>query len=88
LPLATLVPDVAAERARFGQATLGAWEEEAEVARRREAERRDAQWRPRLLWAVLLAGVAVLGFMVWRLARSPAPAAAAGAEAPADPPPA
>jgi len=81
LPLPTLVPDVAAERARFGTATLGTWEEEARVARRREAERREAQWRSRLLWAVLLAGVAVLGFMVWRLARS-----RPGESAPADPP--
>jgi hypothetical protein len=28
-----------------------------------------AAWRPKLLWAVLLAGVAGIGFMVWRLAR-------------------
>jgi len=84
LPASTLVPDLAAERARFGVATLGAWEEEAQVARRREAERREAQWRPRLLWAVLLAGVAVLGFMVWRLARSPArPGGSAAADRPA-----
>ena len=87
LPVATLIPDLAAERGRFGQATLGTWEEEAQVARRREAERREAEWRPRLLWAVLLVGVAVLGLMVWRLARSPAPSGAAGS-APPDAPPA
>jgi hypothetical protein len=39
------------------------------VARQAEAADRQAALRPWLLWAVLLAGVAGLGFMVWRLAR-------------------
>ena len=75
LPVATLVPDLAQERARFGLARLGAWIENEAVARRLEAERRAAQWRPWLLWSVLLLGIAGLGFMVWRLAaaaRAPA----------------
>ncbi|HSI57800.1 MAG TPA: DUF3999 family protein [Ideonella sp.] len=68
LPLQTLVPDLAQERARFGRATLGAWSEVAAVAQQAAAEQRSARWRPWLLWAVLLAGVAGLGVMVWRLA--------------------
>jgi hypothetical protein len=70
LPVATLVPDLANERARFGLARLGAWIENEAVARRLQAERRAAQWRPWLLWTVLLFGIAGLGFMVWRLAAS------------------
>ena len=75
LPLATLVPRLDEERARFGVATLGGWSEDAGVARRAESDLRLAAWRPALLWGVLLAGVAGLGFMVWRLARAPKPAA-------------
>lgn len=76
LPLATLVPQLDAERARFGRAELGAFSEQAEVAQQVARDEQLAAWRPRLLWAVLLAGVAGLGFMVWRLAR--------GGGAPAD----
>ena len=39
------------------------------------APQRLAAWRPWLLWAVLVAGVDGLGFMVWRLARAGPPAA-------------
>lgn len=70
LPLATLVPQLDIERARFGRGELGAFGADASVARtvaRSEAEER---WRPVLLWGVLLAGVAVLGALVWRLARA------------------
>jgi hypothetical protein len=74
LPTATLVPALEDERPRFGRATLGDWSEVAEVARQADAEQRQAALRPWLLWAVLLAGVAGLGFMVWRLARGRAPA--------------
>lgn len=70
----TLVPMLEVERARFGQASLGPWSEEAAVAGRLEAERFRAQWRPWLLWTVLVVGVAGLGFMVWRLARPSPPA--------------
>ena len=69
LPATTLVPEFEDERARFGQATLGEWREVAAVMHQAEAERRQAELRPWLLWTVLLAGVAGLGFMVWRLAR-------------------
>ena len=72
LPLATLVPALDEERARFGRATLGSWTEVEPAARQAEAEERKAALRPWLLWAVLLAGVAGLGFMVWRLARQQA----------------
>ena len=82
LPATTLVPALEAERPRFGSATVGAWSEDAAAARRQEADRRAAEWRPRLLWAVLLAGVGALAVMVWRLARAPA---AAGR--PPEPPP-
>jgi hypothetical protein len=67
LPAATLVPALEDERARFGRAALGDWTEVAAVARQVEADERQAALRPWLLWAVLLAGVAGLGFMVWRL---------------------
>lgn len=75
LPLATLVPQWSEERLRWGLAEVGAFAEQAEVAQRAEAERRQAALRPWLLWAVLLAGVAGLGFMVWKLARAGKPPA-------------
>ncbi|MEO7336483.1 MAG: DUF3999 family protein [Caldimonas sp.] len=81
LPVRSLVPAIDEERPRFGEAALGPWSEVTEVAQRAESERRTAQWRPWALWSVLIAGVAGLGFMVWRLARGaalPAPAADAG----------
>lgn len=68
LPLATLVPDVARERARFGQASVGTWTEVREAAQRARAAEQLAAMRPWLLWGVLLAGVGALGWMVWRLA--------------------
>ena len=68
LPPATLVPALADERKRFGRATLAEWSEVAVVAQQVQAEQRRAELRPWLLWGVLLAGVAGLGFMVWRLA--------------------
>ena len=71
LPLSTLVPSLDRERPRFGSATLGQWSEVSAVARAEQAQQQRAALRPWLLWSVLLAGVAVLGFMVWRLARSP-----------------
>ncbi len=71
LPLATLVPSLDKERERFGSATLGQWSEESSVARAEQAQQQRAALRPWLLWSVLLAGVAGLGFMVWQLARSP-----------------
>ena len=74
LPLATLVPQPDAERARFGSAALGAFTEVPAVAQQVARDEQLAAWRPRLLWAVLLAGVAGLGFMVWRLARGGAAA--------------
>ncbi len=75
LPLTTLVPLMDDERPRLGRATLGAWSEVAEVARAATQQQQRAALRPWLLWAVLLAGVAGLAYMVWRLAR---PARAAG----------
>ena len=69
LPVATLVPALEDERARFGRATLGDWTEVAAVARAADRQTQLAALRPWLLWTVLLAGVAGLGFMVWRLTR-------------------
>ena len=74
LPIATLVPALVDERPRFGQATLSAWSESEAVVRRAESQQRLAAMRPWLLWAVLLAGVGGLAFMVWRLARGAAKA--------------
>lgn len=71
LPITTLVPALEQERARLGHATLGAWRENEAVARAEAWRQRWTEWRPALLWAVLLAGVAALAWMVWRLARSP-----------------
>jgi hypothetical protein len=48
---------------------LGPWREEAAVAQAEAQAQRIAALRPWLLWSVLLAGVAALGWMVWRLAR-------------------
>ena len=75
LPVATLVPALDDERARFGRATLGEWSEVAAVARAADQQKRLAALRPWLLWTVLLAGVAGLGFMVWRPTRAAGPAA-------------
>ena len=69
LPLATLVPSLDKERARFGNATLGQWSEVSAVARAEQAQQQRVALRPWLLWSVLLAGVAGLAFMVWRLAK-------------------
>ncbi|MEO7117331.1 MAG: DUF3999 family protein [Caldimonas sp.] len=74
LPIATLVPQLDAERARFGRAELGAFSADASVERAAERAQEQARWRPMLLWGVLLVGVAGLGALVWRLARAgPAP---------------
>ena len=70
LPIAALVPSLTEERSRFGAATLGDWTEIAAAARRDDAKQRAAALRPWLLWAVLIGGVAVLAFMVWRLTRT------------------
>jgi hypothetical protein len=70
LPIGTLVPDLLRERERFGRAALQPWRERPEAAERARAEARAARWRPWLLWAVLAAGVAALGAMAWRLART------------------
>jgi hypothetical protein len=70
LPLATLVPAFDDERPRFGRATLGEWSEVSAVARAADQQQQRAALRPWLLWAVLLAGVAGLGLMVWRLTRA------------------
>jgi Protein of unknown function (DUF3999) len=70
LPIATLVPALDDERPRFGDATLGAWSESEQVVRQMQSQQRLAALRPWLLWAVLLAGVAGLAFMVWWLARA------------------
>lgn len=75
LPPATLVPRIDEERARFGAATLGELREIPAAARAVERDAQAARIRPLVLWAVLLVGVAILGAMVWRLAR-------AGAQAP------
>jgi len=64
------VPQLESERPRFGHAELGAFVADEAVARAVAAESRQARFRPWLLWAVLLAGVAGLGTLVWRLARS------------------
>ena len=74
LPASTLVAALEEERPRFGRASLGEWSEVAAVARQAQAEQREAALRPWLLWSVLLAGVAGLGFMVWRLVQGRASA--------------
>ena len=78
LPVATLVPAIDDERPRFGRATLGEWTEVAAVARAADRQTQLAALRPWLLWTVLLAGVAGLGFMVWRLTRPGTPKPGAG----------
>jgi hypothetical protein len=70
LPASTLVPGFDEERKRFGRAALGAWSEVPEAARSAADAERMARLRPWLLWTVLGVGVAGLGALVWRLARS------------------
>ena len=78
LPVATLVPQLDAERARFGRAELGAFSADASVERAAVRAEEQARWRPMLLWGVLLVGVAGLGVLVWRLARTAPTAPPAG----------
>lgn len=70
LPIGSLMPQLDAERARLGRARLGPWDEVAAVAQQAVAAQRQAALRPWLLWGVLLLGVAGLGAMVWKLART------------------
>jgi hypothetical protein len=69
LPASTLVPRLDEERARFGRAVLGAFTVIEAAAREAERAEQQARLRPWLLWSVLVAGVALLGALVWRLAR-------------------
>ena len=69
LPIVTLVPQLDEERPRLGRAQLGDWVEVAAVVQQAAAAERQATLRLGLLWAVLVAGVAGLGAMVWKLAR-------------------
>ncbi|WP_284619647.1 DUF3999 family protein [Aquabacterium humicola] len=69
LPIETLVPQLEQERARFGRAEIGTFAEVPEVVQQAEQQAQRAKLRPMLLWGVLLAGVAALGLMVWRLAK-------------------
>jgi len=78
LPVATLVPQLDTERARFGRAELGAFSADASVERAAVRAEEQARWRPMLLWGVLLVGVAGLGVLVWRLARTAPTAPPAG----------
>ncbi len=67
LPASTLMANVEEERPRFGRASLQPFSENTQAAAQAAQQQRWAEWRPRLLWAVLLLGVAGLGAMVWRL---------------------
>lgn len=69
LPIGSLVPQLDTERPGLGRAQLGAFTEVAGVAQQAATAERQAALRPWLLWAVLLAGVAGLAAMVWKLAR-------------------
>ena len=64
LPVTAVVPQLDVERPRFGRATLGAFSADAAGERAAVEAERQARWRPWLLWAVLLAGVAGLGALV------------------------
>ena len=70
LPVSAVVPQLDSERARFGRAALGEFAADPAAARAVEEASRQARLRPWLLWAVLIVGVAGLGALVWRLARS------------------
>ena len=70
LPVAMVVPQLESERARFGRASVGDFTADADAARAADDAARLARLRPWLLWAVLVVGVAGLGALVWRLARS------------------
>lgn len=70
LPVAEVVPRLEDERPRLGRAEAGAFTERTDAAVAAQREALWARWRPLLLWAVLVAGVAALAFMVWRLART------------------
>jgi len=87
LPVATLVPALGSERARFGRASLGAWSENEAAVRDEAWRQRLTTWRPVLLWAVLLLGVSGLGWIVWRLARGAQGTGASNASSAAAPTP-
>jgi len=69
-----VVPELERERSRFGTGEVGAFAADEAVVRAADAESRQARLRPWLLWGVLIAGVAGLGALVWRLAQSSAAA--------------
>ncbi len=72
--MSAVVPQLDNERARFGRATLGSFTADEAAERAAEQASRQARLRPWLLWSVLILGVAGLGALVWRLARTgPAP---------------
>ena len=64
------MPQLDSERPRFGHATLGEFSVDQAAQQAAEQALRQARVRPWLLWGVLLVGVAGLGALVWRLARS------------------
>ena len=70
LPVSAVVPQLDSERPRFGHATLGEFSVDQAAQQAAEQALRQARVRPWLLWGVLLVGVAGLGALVWRLARS------------------
>lgn len=75
MPASTLLPAIETERALFGSATPGPFTEIASALQAIDRAGRSAQWRSWLLWAVLLLGVAGLGVLMFRLARSNTPPA-------------
>jgi hypothetical protein len=81
------VPRLDEERARFGRAVLGPFTVVEAAARQIERAEQQARLRPWLLWSVLIAGVALLGGLVWRLARHDPAAPPAAPAAPPVPPP-
>jgi hypothetical protein len=87
LPVSAVVPQLDAERARFGRAVVGEFGVDEAGERAATAAARTARLRPWLLWGVLVAGVVGLGALVWRLARSaPEETPSARAEAPRNSP--
>ena len=71
LPLATLIPgEQGKDLEKLPEATLARWGEQAVDVVPIAGETSHIDWKRIGLWIVLLAGVALLGFMAWNLLKS------------------
>jgi hypothetical protein len=67
-PLATLLPGYrAGDELKLPLASTGPLVSRATESDSLMDKWRDMEWKPLLLWAILISGVALLGWMAWRI---------------------